>query len=314
MCTRTLCSSGPTIKVLSRTLDSSIPAHPRLWWQPAGLSRLGDPPRTGLTWTSRYASLSLCELGDNVVEGLNTAGLAVHLLMYTTAEYEPPDDRPQLSTSFWAQYVLDNCATVAEALELLAGVRVLQVAVADLPVGAHLSITDRSGDTAIIEPIAGRMVVHHGPQYQVMTNAPSMAEQLANLTRYRPFGGELPPPGDITSLDRFVRASYFLHYLPPPPDARTALADVIHIACLAAKPQGAPYPSGEVYPTRWISAQDLVNLDYYYWSRTSPTLVWVNLRDIAGRDEVVGLDLADSMSGDVAGEFAPSDRPLPGLA
>jgi choloylglycine hydrolase len=312
MCTRTLCSAGPEIKVVSRTLDVSIPAKPCFWWQPAGLRRLGGTDGK-LEWTSRYPSLAITELGDVVVEGLNTTGLAVHLLMFTTAGYEPSDQRPGLLTSVWGQYVLDNCATVTEALDLLAGVRVEPVQVMDFPAGAHLAVTDVAGDTAIVEPIDGRMVVHHGRQYQVMTNAPSMDEQLANLANYRPFGGELPPPGDITSLDRFVRASYFLHYLPTPVTPRAALADVIHIANLAAKPEGAPYPSGEIYPTRWISAIDLVHLDYYYWSRTSPALAWVNLKDLGHRGEVAALDLDDHIAGDLATHFGPPDRPLPGI-
>jgi choloylglycine hydrolase len=276
------------------------------------LTRYGNGQAGKLRWTSRHASLSMTELGGNVVEGLNDAGLAVHLLMFTTAEYESPDRRPVLTTAVWSQFVLDNCATVDESLDLLAGVRVVPTQVMDFPDGAHLAITDVTGDTAIVEPIAGKMVVHRGAQYQVMTNAPSMDEQLANLSRYRPFGGERPPPGDITALDRFVRASYYLHYLPTPANSRAALADVIHIASLAAKPEGAPYPSGEVYPTRWISAMDLVNRDYYYWSRTSPTLVWVNLTDVADLADVAVVDLDDSMSGDILDRFGPPVRSLPG--
>lgn len=311
MCTRTLWKTVPAT-VVSRTLDFSEPANPRLWWLPAGLDRSGGNTPQAVRWVAQHASLSITELGNNVVEGMNSQGLAAHLLMYTAAQYEPVDDRPVLAASMWCQYVLDQCATVAQALELLAGVRVAPVDLHGYPVGAHLALCDQSGDSAICEPIAGEMVVHHGPQYPIMTNAPSMAEQLANLTRYRPFGGELPPPGDITSLDRFVRASYFRHYLPQPPDARAALADVIHIASNAAKPEGAPYPSGEVYPTRWITAMDLTNLDYYFWSRTSPNLVWVSWPDVAGVGDPSCVQVAStSLAGDVSGLMARVDLPLP---
>ena len=73
-----------------------------------------------------------------------------------------------------------------------------------------------------------------------MANDPPFAEQQANLRRYRPFGGDQPVPGGIESLDRFVRASYFLHYLPEPRDAAEAVAGVVSIAGAGALPAWRP--------------------------------------------------------------------------
>jgi len=36
----------------------------------------------------------------------------------------------------------------------------------------HLSISDATGDSAIFEHLGGKLVIHHGRQYQVMTNSP----------------------------------------------------------------------------------------------------------------------------------------------
>ena len=64
-----------------------------------------------------------------------------------------------------------------------------------------------------------------------------------------------------------------------------------------AKPPGAPYPSGEVYPTRWISAIDLTNLVCYFWNRNSPAVLWAELpvllrdRAAAGALSLVAPDL-----------------------
>ena len=82
--------------------------------------------------------------------------------------------------------------------------------------------------------------VHHERSCTVATNDPVYEDQLVNLARYRPFGGELPLPGDILSPDRFVRASYFLHYLPEPQTYAEALAGLILIARNVAVPPGAP--------------------------------------------------------------------------
>ena len=168
--------------------------------------------RRGVTRTAAGAALvvaavaALVDFGGLYLDGLNSAGLAAHTLMFTSAEYEPPDSRPVLTTGLWSQFVLDNCASVDEAVAALRAVRVEPTDVGGtglghaLPdeqgrrLGVHLSVEDASGDTAVFEPVAGRMLVTHGRQYQVMANSPSMPEQLANLARYRPFGGDLPAP------------------------------------------------------------------------------------------------------------------------
>jgi len=310
MCTRLFWSDNSVAKVAGRTLDLSFLDEPRLWWLPAGLPRTSHPQQEGFTWTSRHASLVITEWGDGYLDGMNDQGLAAHALMYTSAEYEPVDDRPALATTAWVQFVLDNFATVPEAVAGLNAVRVVPVEIQGRDIGLHLAIEDATGDSAIIEPIAGQMVIHHGPQYRVMANSPSLDEQLQNRARYRPFGGELPPPGDITSEDRFVRASYFHHYLPEPDDARMAVTEVFQVLTTVAKPLGVPYPDGDVYPTRWLSVVDLTNRDYYFWSRTSPSLVWASMSSFVDVDEVLSVDLFDpGLVGGIDGSLLATEPP-----
>ncbi len=228
--------------------------------------------------------------------------------MFTTAEYEPEDARPKLSTSRWIQYILDNFETVAEAIEGLAEVRVAPVLIMGQELGVHIAIEDAAGDSAIIEPVDGTMVVHHGRQHRVMANSPKFTDQLANRERYRPFGGVLPPPGDITSLDRFVRASYFLHFLPEPQHEEEAVSSAMQVVSTVAKPPGAPYPEGDIYPTRWLSAVDLTNLHYYFWSRVRPSLIRISLASLAHRELPCSLDAFDPS---LAGEVSAAMRPPP---
>lgn len=319
MCTRTFWGDNGVAAVVSRTLDFSEWDSPALWYLPPGLQRSGDPADPQLRWTSAYASLAVVDFGEFYLDGINSAGLGAHTLMFTSADYEPADARPCLLTGLWSQFVLDTCATVAEAVEALAGVRIApsrvraggladRVAPGILDrLGVHLAVEDASGDSAVFEPVDGRIMVTHGREFPVMANSPSMPEQLANRARYRPFGGELPIPGDVTSEDRFVRASYMRHYLPAPADSREAIAGVVHVASSVSKPPGVPYPSGEVYPTRWISAADLTNRDFYFWSRSSPALVWAAMADLADRDEPLSVELfTPGLAGDVAGDMQPS--------
>ncbi len=310
MCTRIFWSDNPVAKVVSRTMDWAVSDEPDLWSLPAGLERSGGDGPSATGWTSRHSSVVLSMWRSGTVDGINQHGLAAHALYLDGAGTEPADDRPTVTTTVWVQYVLDNFATVAEAVAGMRGVRVVSEPIRGHHLGAHYAIEDASGDSAIFEPIDGRMVVHHGHEFTVMANSPVLDQQLANLRRYRPFGGELAPPGDITSLDRFVRASYFLHYLPEPEDSRQAVAGVLHLASNASVPPGAPYEDGGVYPTWWLSAADLTNRVYYVWSAHNPGLLWVDLASVGSPDTVTALDpSAPAAIGDASAWLEPATLP-----
>lgn len=311
MCTRVFWSDNAVARVAGRTLDLSFLDSPRFQWRPAGQAESGFNVDDSAAWTSKFASLAIVEWDNDYLDGMNERGLAAHALMFTTAEYEPQDARPQLSTSRWVQYILDNFATVAEAIQGLAEVRVAPVSIMGQELGVHIAIEDASGDSAIIEPVDGTMVVHHGREHRVMANSPKFTDQLANLERYRPFGGELPPPGDITSLDRFVRASYFLHFLPEPQDEEEAVSSVMQVVATVAKPPGAPYPEGDIYPTRWLSAVDLTNLDYFFWSRVRPSLIRISLANLSQQQLPCSLDAFDpALAGEVSAALRQSPTAL----
>jgi choloylglycine hydrolase len=87
-----------------------------------------------------------------------------------------------LSITAWPQYVLDNFATVAETVEALQ-TEPFRLGAPTLPTGdagsVHLAISDPTGDSAIFEYLGGKLVIHHGRQYVVMTNEPPFDQQLA---------------------------------------------------------------------------------------------------------------------------------------
>jgi len=281
MCTRIFWSGNPVAKVVARTMDWAFSDEPRLWVLPRGLLRTGGAGPGSAEWRSENGSVVLSAWGGGVSDGVNEAGLAAHVLYLGSSRYEQPDERPPVGQIRWVQYVLDTATTVSEALERMADVRIASLAIRDMELGAHLALEDTSGDSAIVEYLDGEQVVHHGREYEVMANDPGFDEQLANLTRYRPFGGDLAPPGDITSLHRFVRAAYFLHYLPTPTDAIEATAGVLQIARNVAVPYGAPYDDFSTYPTWWISVADLTNRVYYFGSTLSPNVVWLELDSVS---------------------------------
>lgn len=306
MCTRIFWNNNPIAKTVSRCLDWAVNDEPDLWFFPRGSVHSGNPgslPLPALApgsetvdqvleWTSRYASIGVSMWREGVIDGVNEKGFAAHALYLDVdeARFEPLDERPAVAHIQWAQYLLDNYATVAEALADLDRVRIANPLIRGEKMGGHMAIEDASGDSAIIEPLNGRLVVHHGAEFRVMANSPELDKQLHNLSRYRPFGGELTPPGDITSLDRFVRANYFLHYLPEPNTVQEAVAGVLQLIENVSVPYGAPYQDGGVYPTWWHTAADLTHRTYYFESTRSPSVFWLNLDELAECEDTLRID------------------------
>ena len=85
---------------------------------------------------------------------------------------------------------------------------------------------------------------------------------------------------------------------------------MVSVAGSVACPPGAPYEDFGVYPTWWMSAIDLTNLTYYFWSRTSPALIWVELPriDLRAGTPVRAFDPTDpDLVGDVSGSLLPAE-------
>lgn len=308
MCTRVFWNDNPIAKVTSRCMDWKVSDEPVLWFYPRDIERSGGSQPDAAAWRSLYSSVGLSMWNIGTSDGMNEKGLAAHALFLDDIKPPTGTDAPTIVIAMWVQYVLDHFATVAEVLERLDDVRIIAPPIRGQYMGAHLALEDPSGDSAIIEPIDGELVVHHGAEHTVMANSPGYDEQLANLARYAPFGGDLTPPGDITSLDRFVRASYFRHYLPEPANVTETVAGVFRITQNAAVPPGAPYNDGGVYPTWWHAASDVTNRVYYFWSTHSPSAIWVDLAQLADGGELLALDpRKEGLIGDVTAQLAGAD-------
>jgi choloylglycine hydrolase len=279
---------------------------------PRGTARDGNAGNNSLKWRSKYGSAVLTAFNMAADDGINEKGLAAHLLYLDKTEYEKRDGRPGVANIMWLQYFLDNFATVNEVIKSLNTFQLVSVKAKNREWPLHLAIEDVTGDSAIIEYINGKMVVHHGPEYKVMTNEPAYDIQLENLKKYRLFGGTLPMPGDIEPLSRFVRASSYLKTLPAPKDAIEAAAYILGVIRTTAVPYGAQDTSGaeseDTWPTLWITVTDMTNGVYYFSSTKSPNIFWVELKnlDFSEKAQVLTLNPNDvTLAGEVSGKFQP---------
>jgi choloylglycine hydrolase len=279
-CTRVLWNEGGPAILVGRTMDWPESTEPILTVLPRGLRHdggklgglsLNDP--NPMVWTSKYGSVITQLLGLGAADGLNEHGLAVHMLYLNASDFGPRDKAlPGAHAGLWAQYALDNAASVAEALDLLSKIQVLPVESHGHKANVHLALEDASGDSAIIEYIDGKPVVHHGRDYRVMTNDPSYDQQL-ELLKAQDFSkpsSDTPLPGNVNPRDRFQRASYYLSMVPAPKSEREGVASVLAIMRNVSVPFGAPYKSFGVYNTEYRTVSDTTNKLYFFETDHEP--------------------------------------------
>jgi choloylglycine hydrolase len=182
------------------------------------------------------------------------------------------------------QYFLDNYAAVAEAVEAQKSLS-FQIDSLILPNGfptlVHLSLSDKSGDSAVIEYVGGKPKVYHDKRFTVMTNEPTYDKQIENLKQYRTFGGDKPLPGERTPTDRFVRAAYYAENLPQPANREEGAAYMFSVIRNISVPFGKPDPKKpNVSSTIFRSVHDLTSGRYYFESTYAPNVVWIDITKI----------------------------------
>ena len=321
--TRILWNNNKVAVVVSRTMDWPESTEPVLTIFPRGVKHDGGlaagvvlVPVNPARWTSRYGNIVTTVYGIGAADGLNERGLAAHLLFLTATDFGPRDStRAGLQAGLWAQYVLDNAATVTEALSMLEKVQLVMVEARGRQATVHLALEDAGGDSAIIEIIHGKSVIHHGEQYRVMTNDPVYDQQLALLAKqdYSNPSSTLAIPGNVNPVDRFQRASYYAALLPEPKNEREAVASVLAIARNVSVPFGAPYKDFGIYNTEYRTVSDLTNKNYYFELTTSPNVVWVDLgrENLAAGAPVMVLNPDNvALSGNVTASFHAGKAPF----
>lgn len=285
-CTRVVYKGKNDLYLTARSMDWSEDIMTNLWIFPKGMERTGETGKNTVSWKSKYGSVVASAYEICSTDGMNEKGLVANLLWLVESEYPEWDHtKPGLAISVWVQYVLDNYATVSEAVEGLSKEEF--VFVTDNVPGQqrkatlHLSISDAQGDSAIFEYINGKLVVHHDASYTVMTNSPVFDKQLALNEYWREIGGTVMLPGTNRAADRFVRASFYADAVPKTDNTRVAVASIFSVIRNCSVPYGISTPNQpNISSTRWRTVSDHKNLVYYYESVLTPNVFWVDFKDI----------------------------------
>ncbi|UUE94636.1 linear amide C-N hydrolase [Comamonas thiooxydans] len=320
-CTRLVFHGANGHVITARSMDWKSDIVSNLWVLPRGMQRTGETGPNTVRWTSKYGSVITSGYDISTTDGVNEAGLNANLLWLVESQYPAfgTNSKPGLSIAAWAQYALDNFATVQQAVAALS--KEPFTLVSDTMPGenrlttVHLSISDASGDSAIVEYIAGKQVIHHGRQYQVMTNSPTFDQQLALNAYWKQIGGTTMLPGTNRAADRFARASFYVNAIPKDQSPNKALASVFSVIRNASVPYGLNTPQEpNISSTRWRTVFDHERKLYFFESALTPNTFWVDLKALdfsKEKGKVMKIDLGPDQnhtySGDATGQFKASE-------
>ena len=282
---------------------------------PRGLEQSGMTKENPARWTIKYGNVVVIQTTEGqsaTSDGMNEKGLVANLLYLAETQYPKRDSRIKgVASSIYVQYLLDNFATVQETVTELEKNRI-QVVPVPIPNSEHLptmhiSISDATGDSAILEFLEGKLVIHHSREYQVMANSPIFEKQLALTAYWDEIGGHNFLPGTRKSPDRFVRATFYNKRLPEPKDYREAVAGLMSIMRNVSSPFGAPDPEKpNISSTLWRTIADQTNLVYFYESTISPNVIWVEFKNLDfGNRKVEKVEITENpeLIGEISNAF-----------
>ncbi|AXG70307.1 linear amide C-N hydrolase, choloylglycine hydrolase family [Kordia sp. SMS9] len=313
MCTRVIYTPKEKQSYVGRNMDWAVNPSPQLWVMPPNVKRkaMAKTERgQEFKWKSKYSSVIVSNFGISNSDGLNSEGLAVNLLWLSSSKYpDGPHHKNAfpMSMSIWAQYILDSCKNVKEAVYAMKDIYIQTTTIPDDPsklATCHLSVGDKKGNSLVFEYISGRLhiytnvdtsgekfsdfphIIKHYTQdeMRVMTNDPKFDTQIGSLVYWDELhetykDGPALLPGSNLSLSRFVRATYFSRQLPKNAPQNLALARLSGVINNAAQP-ATSVENADVSRTQYNSFADQSRLHYFFRSAYGPFLIWIDLSDV----------------------------------
>lgn len=318
-CTRVVYLGPDGMTATGRTMDWKEDPMTNLYIFPRGLERRGAESENTIKWKSKYGSVVAAGYDIGICDGMNEKGLVANLLFLPESVYEMENDtRPIMGLSIWTQYMLDNFATVEEAVKSIKDDS-FRIDAPDLPNGVksklHMAISDASGDSAILEYLDGKLSIYEGKEYQVLTNSPAYNLQLAVNDYWKQVGGLNMLPGTNKSSDRFTRASFYINAVTQTSNPEIAIPTVMSVVRNVSVPYGISTPdSPHIASTRWRSICDQKDLVYYFEKTVPMTIFHVNLKDIDFSEHtgerILKMSDGTNYEGNATNSFVKTDHPF----
>ena len=289
----TFCLRGKGEVIFGRNYDWDI-SYGLIFVNKRGVMKLStenDSPNPA-KWVSKYGSVTFNQYGrENPTGGMNEVGLVVEQMWLAEAQYVKDPALPTIGTQEWMQYLLDTSATTAEGIKAAERVRI------ESEVPIHYLISDKMGETAAVDFVGGKMVVHTGANLPVAT--------LTNDTYENSLTAKAAKPPDKASgngsLERFVRAAYRTEsFIKEPKEGQAAINYAFEVLSNAAQPGG----------TMWSIVYDIKRGVIYFRTAPSQQIKSINTKafDYTCGTPVKIFDIDAKDSGDVTAKFVVYTR------
>lgn len=318
-CTRVVYDGPEGMTATGRTMDWKEDPQTNLYIFPRGEKRKGADSAETLEWVSKFGSVVAAGYDIGICDGMNEKGLVANLLFLPESVYEIQNDtRPILGLSIWTQYILDNFATVEEAVAELSKDN-FRIDAPDLPNGVksrlHMAISDPTGNSSIIEYLDGHVSIYQGKEYQVLTNSPAYDLQLAVNNYWKQIGDLNMLPGTNRSSDRFARASFYINAVEQTSDPEIAIPTVFSVIRNVSVPYGISTPdSPHIASTRWRSVCNQKDLVYYFEKTIPMKILHVCLKDLdfseKSGERILKMTDGSVYEGNVTKEFKRTEKPF----
>lgn len=164
---------------------------------------------SNLTWISRYGSITFNNFGKDLPDGgMNEAGFYIWE-MNEEADYPKGDSLHKLSQMGWMQYLLDNCSTLDEALEMTKSIEIDGW-------GWHYFMADASGDCASLAFVDGKMKINRDKKMPVKGLFNTPYDREMEVAKYfKNFGGQYEVEIDNPRIPRFVKTDWLIKNYDP---------------------------------------------------------------------------------------------------
>lgn len=260
-------------------------------------------------------------------------------------QLEIPKNAQLLSSLRWVQFTLDCFDTVKAASHYFReNPDRLYIYSDDVPDGLdtitkaklHLTLSDRHGNSAIIELRDGKFKVYENPNYNIATVNPAYDVQLELLKPWQEKWKQevqiqetlagftlFDVPGGPVSQQRFARAAYYYEFSLSANNRKNALAQTRALMAATATPlcyNSMKYSTveGQSSNTLWCCISEHAALRYHLINTYTMAPVWVNFDNLSNTCERLiilerdtdGEALSSELMGDVQKQLRPCDNPF----
>lgn len=300
-CTRLVYQGDSSLIIVGRSLDWKTPIPTNIYVYPRGITKQSSDKPGYFTWTSKYGAVYAVGYDAGITEGMNEKGLQVAGLFCKTAVYsnERTDNRPPVSLAVFVAWLLDNCSSTGEVINLIQN-QDFTLSGATFDGGTatrlHFGVTDASGKSAILEFTAGDLKIYDPGDISCMTNDPAWPSMKAIVEYWRAVGGQNMLPGTVKSPDRCVRGDYFVRHVAKTADADLGAAIVRSVMYNVSVPYLYTVESEpNISSTQFRTLANLRDKRYYYDLVTNDGIFYVDLTrcDLRRGAPVLKLTVAD---------------------